>query len=915
MMITDLSGQWELRLDSGKSASEPLKCAEDYDDEMILPDTVSAAKKTKEHIERETGFLCDPYLFEGFAWFGREITLSDEFLSGDVFTLKFERSRITRVWIDGDYVGEDNSLCTPHIFDVTKFVKKKFYLCVLVSNVDYPTKGGHMTSPDTQTNWNGILGEISLTSENRGVLRGFAFSYDEIENSVTVSFESDASLSAVFSAEDILPETNASICEGKNSFSFDVPENAVKWSEFTPKTYLLKISVQNGNRYEKSFGIRRLSVFRRENGSFGFEINGTETIMRGKHDGMIFPMTGYAPMDKESWLRVLGVSKSYGINHYRFHTCTPPDAAFEAADELGIYMEPELPFWGTIHAADDKDCNLGEQEYLINEGLRIIREFSHHPSFVMMSLGNELWGSADRLSEIIGIFKERNSDILYTGGSNNFQFYPSEVKNEDFFVGVRFDKEYLIRGSYAMCDAPQGFIQTDRPNTSHDYDIFFDKSRILSAVNENGEIEIQYGTGVKKVKTFGGGGYIPEKPVISHEVGQYYSYPDYGDIPKFTGVLKPVNLEVFKEKLESAGMGEFAHDSFYCSGKLAAQCYKLEIEAARRSRCLSGYQLLDIQDFTGQGTASVGILNAFMENKGIISQREWNFFNGDTVITASFDSFVLYDTEEFSAEIIVSHFGNEDISYGSAEVFIFGDRFEFSLSKVKSHGVYSLGTVHVKIITDRQREEKLRISMGKYENEYTLYLFPEEKTDINSYNSDNLIVTTDKEKAVSEFSDGKNVLLFTNDISGIESVYCTDFWCYGMFSAISRSVGKPEPVGTLGLSIQNSHKALYGFVSETYTTPKWYDIIVSSKCAVLDKTDIHPIVRTIDNTERNHRLSILFEAKAENGKIIVCTLDPEKINISSAVSAYVKSICEYASSENFVPSDEISAEKLSEILS
>ena len=71
-------------------------------------------------------------------------------------------------------------------------------------------------------------------------------------------------------------------------------------------------------------------------------------MLRGKHDGLIFPKTGYAPTDVNEWLRVLGIAKSYGINHYRFHTCCPPDAAFTAADLLGIYMEPELPFWGTI---------------------------------------------------------------------------------------------------------------------------------------------------------------------------------------------------------------------------------------------------------------------------------------------------------------------------------------------------------------------------------------------------------------------------------------------------------------------------------------------------------------------------------------------------------------------------------------
>lgn len=68
-------------------------------------------------------------------------------------------------------------------------------------------------------------------------------------------------------------------------------------------------------------------------------------------------------------------------------------------------MEPELPFWGTIAAKGEDGYNEEEQDYLINEGIRIIKEFSHHPSFVMMSLGNELWGNRERLGEIIDILR------------------------------------------------------------------------------------------------------------------------------------------------------------------------------------------------------------------------------------------------------------------------------------------------------------------------------------------------------------------------------------------------------------------------------------------------------------------------------------------------------------------------------
>ena len=97
---------------------------------------------------------------------------------------------------------------------------------------------------------------------------------------------------------------------------------------------------------------------------------------------------------------------------------------------------------------------------------------------------------------------------------------------------------------------------------------------------------------------------IPDVPVISHEVGQYVFYPDFSEIPHYTGPLKPRNIEAMREKLERAGLyGE--HEAFFRqTGHLAVECYKREIETLLRSREVSGFQLLDLQDYTGQGTNS-----------------------------------------------------------------------------------------------------------------------------------------------------------------------------------------------------------------------------------------------------------------------------------------------------------------------
>ncbi|MDE7234379.1 MAG: beta-glucuronidase, partial [Ruminiclostridium sp.] len=396
-----------------------------------------------------------------------------------------------------------------------------------------------------------------------------------------------------------------SVTEGENELLYDPGAPLPKWDEFTPNVLTLTVRM-NGEEQAIPFGLRRL-----ETKGLKLYVNGNETFLRGKHDGMVFPLTGYAPTEVSEWERVFGIAKEYGINHYRFHTCCPPEAAFTAADRLGIYLQPELPFWGTI-----PDELNDEQRYLIGEGFRMLAEFGNHPSFVMMSLGNELWGNKDILNQILHDYREFDPRHLYTDGSNNFQFFPDVLKESDFLSGVRLSRERLYRGSYAMCDAPLGHIQTCAPNSVHHYDSIIHPLQTEQSTSGGGKILIQYGTGVKEVEADGSAGLIPDVPVISHEVGQYETYPDYRELSHYTGSIRAENIALYREKAEERGLLPLADAFFRASGALAADCYKAELETALRSENLSGFQLLDLQDFPGQGTALVGMLNSLMESKG-----------------------------------------------------------------------------------------------------------------------------------------------------------------------------------------------------------------------------------------------------------------------------------------------------------
>lgn len=930
--IIDLSGIWRFQLDE-----EKLGVSEPFNDTMTLPGTTSYFKKGKKNEKVELGFLTEEYKFEGYAWFSKTIYISEDVASKKCF-IYLERTRVTTIWIDEFIVGTQNSLCTPHVYDITNYMSTgEHVIKICVDNTNYPTKGGHLTSADTQTNWNGITGKLELQIYERSYISDIQIYPNTRDKSVTIKAkligvnEGIISISGVsFNSEKEhkVEEVDFKLASNEVIITYELGEDALFWSEYKPNLYKLKLKLLiNGlitDTNEIIFGLREFKAQGNK-----FTINGVETFLRGKHDGLIFPLTGFAPTTVEEWLKVLKISKSYGINHYRFHTCCPPEAAFIAADILGIYMQPELPFWGTITDENDKNHNQVEQDFLINEGLSMLKCFGNHPSFVMMSLGNELWGSKEKLDDILKRYKELDNRHLYTQGSNNFQFCPVILENDDFFSGVRFSKYRLLRGSYAMCDAPLGHIQIDAPNTMKDYDEniipkLVDAQKNL-IVNCDNSIEIQFGTETKIVQASNyDSEIIPRVPVISHEIGQYATYPDFNEIKKYIGPLKAKNFEVFKQKLEERGLGDLAEKYFYCSGRLAVSCYKEELESAFRSRRLGGFQLLDLQDFSGQGTALVGILDSFMDSKGLISPEEWRSFCSDSVLMARFNKYNYISEESFDAHVELCYF--KDIPLHSLNLFwelkdsnTVYEKGESYICNIENQNYIDICDINIKmpnITLMKKLTLSLQVKEIGVEKNYDLWIYPKnviwDKAGISIF--DNL-----SKGAIELLESGEKVILFpkTDTLKNkIDGFFCTDFWCYPMFRSISESMGKKVPIGTMGLLINNMHPIFNNFPCEEYSTYQWWSIISNSCSIILDDTakDFRPIVQTIDNFERNHKLGLIFECKVLNGKLLVCACDYNKIINQPEGRQLLFSIFNYVKSKNFKPSTEISISALKNLL-
>ena len=1009
----DLSGEWGFCLDGEKRGIAEHFETKDFWDVITLPGSTSCAKKGEPNRARETYFLTEVYKFEGYAWYRKIVRFpfkkkSD--LKGKHFYLTLERTRISTVWIDGKCVGSQNNFIAKHVYDLTDYIDSlNPEITIMVSNVDYPTSGGHMTSQDTQTNWNGILGEISLeicdelyiekadvTCDYKGkqanvtaIVESFVkgdykvtlsgdlcilkekylapdAELDDWEERATKEQARGTDLEALDKYLDIEKNAIRKVTKtfelAKDRYEIEIgvklPDDAKEWDEEEPYVYRLLLSVSDENK--KTVAEKVLWFGLREFKSAGdhFSINGRKTFLRGRHQGMLFPLSGFAPMNVTGWLKDFKIAKDWGMNHERCHTCCPPEAAFIAADLLGIYLQPEIPFWGTWHAEDEKKYSevKEEQEFLTEEGFNILREYAGHPSFVMMSMGNELWGSPQSIDKLVEGYKKERPDIMFTQGSNNFQWTPCILPNDDFFSGVRFSTQRQIRGSYAQCDAPLGPIQKHKPSTDWNYDRAIRPERTNHSAGPagGGTREIQYGTGVKKVSLAENKGeIIPHIPVISHEIGQYFIYPDYEEIVNYSGVLQPRNLQVFQERLEDVGLSGREVGYFKASGALAMQCYKNELEAAFRSKYLAGFQMLDLQDYTGQGTALVGPLNSLMQNKGLVGPEVWRQFCSGAVVLAEFPDYVLTNGKPFKFNVKFAYYEKKNIDKiklivrleetETGEVALEEEKTVKLSSDVgkkekdfdPSRGLFDLGSFEAQIpeTTEMQKYEmSLEIRYGKEkitENYYYLWSYEEaekvrSKTDLfvadeedgqevsfEVTKSGKVAITTDMIETDAAIEAGKTVLFYLKPSEGrsLPGAYCTDFWNYPMFKGISESMGKPIPVGTLGMLINNEHPALTHFKCEKYTTPQWYDIIERSRMSLLNWMGFRPIVAAIDNCESNDNLGMIYELMIMDGingpcHVLVCTSPLRKLSQegNAAAAALERSLLDYLEKE---PADNI----------
>ena len=905
-----LNGKWGVALDTTEIGFQTLPTA--CTDSMLLPGTTDMRQKGKFNTNMtETNQLSREYIFEGKALYTKTVKIPSNWKKTTI-SLYMERTKPTTLWVDGKKVGSNDDISTPQIYNVTDYMTPgKHDIAILVDNGETGIphqvfSSSHAYSNSTQTNWNGIIGDFYLESSP---LCGIADiqTYPDVNNKsvkATIIFRNEAknikqgklSLYAECRfggkrVRSVVIQADADLTLPKQTVELPLGDNAVLWDEFTPAIYHLYVTLsakQYTDVHQATFGLRKFEVKGKQ-----FAINNKVTFLRGKHDGCVFPLIGHTAMDVASWRHYFQVAKQYGINHYRFHSWCPPEACFEAADIEGIYLQPELPIWGNIDIKDTTLCN-----FLLKEGRHIQKAYSNHPSFVMFALGNELQG-ADGLAMLIQTFKSEEKRHLFGAGSNDFLGMNGKQADEQYFttcrVGKEEDKQFNThaRASFSFADAYDGgYLNHTYPNS---------------------------------VMNFSTANALCDIPVISHETGQFQVYPNYEEIKKYTGVLKPRNFEVFKQRLKDAGMADQAHDFLMASGKWSALLYRADIEMNLRTPDWGGFQLLDLQDYPGQGSAYVGILDAFMDSKGLIAPEEWHHFCCETVPLFCTSKFCWTNKDTLSGEIRIANYSNQELK----DKYIIWtltdsrhqvlDKNEMPIS-VKQGEVATVATIKPDISSIKKAEKvelELSIFDTPYKNTYSFWIYPANN---DPKPTKDIVVAYDLDETVmNKLSTGSKVLLFPNKEKMAEqtvgALFQTDYWNYRMFKTVCENLHRPVSPGTMGILTDPKHPALEEFPCEFHTNWQWFPIIKQSYPMILDRLpqNYRPIVQVIDNIERNHKLGLLYELKVGNGKLLVCMSDLKSVLDKPEARQFYSSLLRYMNSSDFEPALTLKPEELKEL--
>ncbi len=890
-----LAGEWQFSLDRSDRGVADNWFAQPLKDKITLPgalqsqnygDEISTKTPWLLSLYDRNWFLRDDYKnytkagnvkvpflsqpprhYIGPAWYEREVTVPPTW-QGKRVVLFLERPHWeSTVWIDGKKQGSNRSLVAPHEYDLGQLPPGKHRVAIRVDNsmlMAYRLDA-HSVSDSLGGSWNGIVGKIELLATSP-VWIDDAQVFPNVEKrtaTVRLTIRGGQAGNGTLTANGKANNITWNV-DGAAEIVVEFPKDAQTWSEFHPALQKISLQLKSGRNMDArdvSFGFSEIKAVGKE-----FQLNGRRIYLRGTHHGGDFALTGYPPTDVAYWKKIFQTSKNWGFNHFRFHSFCPPEAAFQAADELGIYIQPEPGMWNEV----SPDTPM--EKMLYEETDRMIRAYGNHPSFVMLSPSNEPKGHwKEAFDKWIAHYRIADPRRLYNNGTGHTEReVPGLADGTDFLTMQRIGQK-MLRGNSA-------WFGND------------------------------YGKSLEDVKI----------PVLSHELGQWVAYPDFDIIKKFTGYLRPGNYEIFRDSLATKGMLARDKDFAYASGRYQLECYKEEIEANLRTPGLDGFQLLDLHDYLGQGTALVGLLDAFWGEKGYATAAEFHRFNSETVPLARLNKRVFSEGDEILADLEIANFAEKPISNAVVYWKIVDAKGQVPMSAElppqtipigKNISIGKVRTALKKVSEPEAFKLVFGIKGTNIENDWNFWLYPSSPTNLSL---SNILITHSWDEAESNLAKGAKVLYMPRkaDLDWTSPPLDTVpvFWTRYMNPAWSRM---------LGLWIDKRHPALAEFPTDSYFDWQWTEIVKNARAINLDKLprDLQPIVQPVDDWNRNYKLGMIFEARVGRGRLLVSSADLENDLDKRVVARQLrKSILDYMGTAKFDPKVAVSAQNFRDVL-
>lgn len=858
-----LAGTWRFQADPmgfGKTPGSELYLSK-LTESIQLPGSMNEGGKGIPTTARYVDRLTRKFEYCGPAWYQREVTIPQSWSNKDIL-LHLERCHWeTTVFVDGQPAGSQEHLSTPNCFNLTQWLTPGVHtLTVCVDNrLKYPMdQWNHGTTEYTQTNWNGIVGDLQLIAREKTHIQRLQI-YPEVENraaQLQLTLQNTSLQTASGQLELVLKEKNGPVVRKETlpvemkvgnqtiTQTFQLGKNLKLWNEFTPHLYEVNATLKVDGRKDRQtqvFGMRQVTQSKHH-----IQVNGRNVHLRGALDCCVFPLTGYPSTDAADWKRIFLTVKDYGMNHIRFHSWCPPEAAFEAADEVGIYLQAELPMW-----IKDVGQYPARRNFFEKEMYAILETYGNHPSFILMCNGNENEGDFTVLEDLVKKAQQHDNRRLYSASTAR-----THTASDQYYVSHVTDKGWIT-------------VYEGRPSTD------WDRSK-ESAI---------------------------DCPVIAHETGQRCMYPNFQEMKKYTGVLTPRNFEVFRERLARNGMLHQADDFFRATGAHTVLQYKEVNESLLRTANSGGFQLLGLADFPGQGSAFVGILDAFWESKGLVSPEKFRESCAPTVLLARLPKRAFTTDETGTAKLEIYHYGESPIRKGRLEWSLKNSqgktlhKGKFSVPAISCATVDSLGEIRFDF-KDCPQAEKLTLHAtlnNSFHNEWDIWVYPNTETQEQSHtNKDYVMANTYDEQVREALRQGKKVLLVPEKKMGRKTHFASHFWNPIMFK------WDPMIVGTL---IQHEHPAFRNFPTDAHADWQWWDILNHAYALQLDGCpELTPLIQSIDSYEYNQKLGIAFEAQVEKGKLFVLNVDLHKdLDQRPVTRQLLRSIQNYVASDDFRP--------------